>query len=84
MTRNQKIEMTERINAYAEKVLQDIDPDHTPIAVQLERLKPIMKEIAEETHKSIEEIFVIYMDTNSELGAQAEKEYQARMNEMDL
>ena len=84
MTRNQKIELTDRINEYAEKVLQDIDPDHTPIGVQLERLKPVMGEIAAETGKSIEEIFIIYMDTNSELSAQAEKEYQSRMADMNL
>ena len=84
MTRNQKIELTDRNNAYAEKALQDIDTDHTPIGVQLERLKPVMQEIAAETNKSIEEIFIIYMDTNSELGAQAEKEYQSRMEEMNL
>lgn len=84
MTRNQKIEITDRINEYAEKVLQDIDPDHTPISVQLEKLKPIMQEIAGETGKSVEEIFILYMDINSELKAAQEQDYQSRMSEMDL
>ena len=38
----------DRINAYAEEVLADIDPQKTQVSVQLERLKPIMQEIAEE------------------------------------
>ncbi len=84
MTRNQKIEITNRINAYGEEVLQDMDLDHTPIGVQLERLKPVMEEIAAETHKSVQEIFIIYMDTNAELNAQAEKEYQNRMEGLNL
>ena len=84
MTRNQKIELTNRINAYAEEHLQDIGPDHTPISVQLERIKPVMEEIASETGKSVEEIFIIYMDINSELKAEQEKEYQNRMAELNL
>ena len=84
MTRNQKIELTARINEYAEKALEDVDKDHTPIGMQLERLKPVMQEIAAETGKSIQEIFIIYMDTNAELNAQAEKEYQSRMVNMDF
>ncbi len=84
MTRNQKIEIRDRINTYAEEALQDMDLDHTPIGVQLERLKPVMEEIAAETNRSVQEIFIIYMDMNAELNAQAEKEYQSRMEGLNL
>ena len=42
----------DRINAYAEEALADIDPQKTRISFQLEALKPIMQEIADETGKS--------------------------------
>ena len=38
-----------RINAFADNVLHDIDPQKTRISFQLEKLKPIMEEIAAET-----------------------------------
>ena len=38
----------ERINAYADNVLHDIDPQKTKISYQLDKLKPIMEEIAAE------------------------------------
>lgn len=41
-------EILDRINAYAEKVLADIDPQKTKISFQLEALKPVMQEIADE------------------------------------
>ena len=52
----------DRINAYAEEALADIDPQKTRISFQLEALKPIMQEIADETGKSVEDIFILYMD----------------------
>lgn len=55
-----------RINAYAENVLGDIDPQKVPVSVQLEKLKPIMDEIAHEKGTSVEEVFILYMDLQSE------------------
>lgn len=40
--------MLDRINAYAEEVLGDIDPQKTRISFQLDKLKPVMQEIADE------------------------------------
>ena len=42
---NRKI--LERINAYSESVLGEIDPQKVPVGTQLEKLKPIMQEIAD-------------------------------------
>jgi len=55
-----------RINAYAEKVMPDIDPQKVQISVQLEKLKPIMQEIADEMHMSLEDFFILYMDLTTE------------------
>ena len=60
-----------RINAYAEKVL----------AYQLEALKPVMQEIADETGKSIEDVFILYMDLASEASVEAENNLQAVLEE---
>lgn len=70
----------DRINAYSEKVLADIDPQKTPVSYQLQALRPVMEEIARETGKSVEDIFILYMDLASEAGVQAEAKFQADMN----
>ena len=76
---NKKI--LDRINAYAEKVLADIDPQNTRISYQLEALKPVMQEIADETGKSIEDVFILYMDLASEASVEAENNLQAVIEE---
>lgn len=67
MTRNEKLKITERINLYADEHMKDIDRKAVPISIQLDMLKPVMEEIASEYGKSVSDIFIIYMDTNSEL-----------------
>lgn len=53
-----------QINAYAEEVLKGIDPEKTPISEQLEKLRPKMEQIAKDNNLSLEDVFVMYMDTN--------------------
>lgn len=65
MTDAQK-EILYRINVYAEEVLGDIDPQKAPISYQLEKLKPIMQEIADEMKMSLEDFFILYMDLTTE------------------
>ena len=71
----------DKINAYAEKVLADIDPQKTRISFQLEALKPVMEEVAKETGKSVEDIFILYMDLASEAAVEADKKLQATLDE---
>ncbi|MCR4923306.1 MAG: hypothetical protein K5931_04785 [Lachnospiraceae bacterium] len=66
-------EFLTRINKYAEDVLFDIDPQKTPISTQLEKLKPVMEELAKESGKPVEEVFIRYMDLASEAGTEAQK-----------
>lgn len=76
---NKKI--LDRINAYAEKALADIDPQKTPVSSQLEALRPIMEDLSKETGKSVEDIFILYMDLASEAAVEAEKQLQAALND---
>ena len=62
-------EILNRINAYAEKVLADIDPQKTRISFQLDQLKPVMQEIADEKKMSLEDVFIKYMDLASIVSA---------------
>ena len=67
----------DRINLFAEKVLSDIDPQKTQISLQLEKLRPVMEEIARDENKPLEEIFIRYMDLASEYSLTKEKKLQS-------
>lgn len=69
----------DRINAFAEDVLADIDPQKTRISFQLDALKPVMEEIAKETGKTVEDIFILYMDLASESAVEADKKLQTAL-----
>lgn len=73
-------EILDRINAYAEEALADIDPQKTRISFQLEALKPVMQEIAAEKEMSIEDVFILYMDLASEASVEAENQLQATLD----
>ena len=75
MTQEQR-EILTRINAYSEQVLKDIDPQKTRISFQLEKLRPVMEEIAAEKGVSVEDIFILYMDLASEAAVENEKRLQ--------
>lgn len=72
-----------RINKYAETKLADIEPQKTLVSVQLEALKPIMQELAEETGMKLEEVFIKYMDLQSEAVVETEKKLQDDMKALD-
>ena len=71
----------QRINAYAEEVLADIDPQKTPVSTQLETLKPIMQQIADEKGMDIMDMFILYMDLATEAGVIAERKFQDDIND---
>lgn len=68
----------DRIDQYAEEVLADIDPQKTQVSVQLEKLKPVMEELAKETGMAIEDVFIKYMDLQSEASIDKEKEFRSK------
>ena len=76
-------ELFDHIRNYAEEALKDFDPDpqKTPIAFQLKKLRPIMQQIAMEKQLPVEDIFIKYMDLASEDAVEREKAFQERMDE---
>lgn len=81
MTKEESV-ILDRINEYADKVLDGIDPQKTQVSFQLEKLKPIMEEIAKEENKSVEEIFILYMDLASERSVVTERKFQNTVGNM--
>lgn len=73
-----------RINAYSEKVLGDIDPQKTRISFQLEKLKPVMQEIADEKGTTLEDVFIRYMDLASIVSAKQDAMLKEDLNENGL
>ena len=71
-------EMFTRIREYADEALKDFDtdPQKTPISFQLQKLRPVMQEIAIEKRMSVEDVFIKYMDLASEDAVEREKQFQ--------
>ena len=82
MTDKEKV-FLDRINEYADKVLDGIDPQKTKVSFQLEKLKPVMEEIAAEEGSTVEDVFIRYMDLASERGVDVEKKFQSTMGNMN-
>ena len=71
----------ERINAFAEVALKDIDPQKTQVSVQLDALRPVLEEISREKGILLEDMFILYMDLASEAGVEAEAKFQEEMKD---
>lgn len=71
--------MLDRINTYADKVLSDIDPQKTQISFQLEKLRPILDQVAAEQGVPVEDIFIRYMDLASELSVEKERKFRSEL-----
>lgn len=72
-----------RINAYAENVLGDIDPQKVQVSAQLEKLKPILQEIADEKKISLEDMFIQYMDLQSEASCATEQKLKEELQDLN-
>ena len=76
-------ELLERINAYAENVLGDIDPQKVQVSLQLEKLRPVMEEIAKEKGISLEDMFILYMDLQSEASIATSKKLEESLKDLN-
>ena len=68
-----------RINRYAEEVMADIDPQKVQVSAQLDKLRPILQEIADEQGVSLEEFFIRYMDLQSEAACLTSEKMRAEL-----
>ncbi|MCD8037682.1 MAG: hypothetical protein LUE96_01120 [Lachnospiraceae bacterium] len=75
-------QILDRINEYADKVLKDFDPQKTRVSFQLEKIKPVMEEIAAEKGTTVEEIFIRYMDLASEVTVDKNTKFQNTIGNM--
>ena len=79
---DQDIEFLDRITSYANDVCADIDPQKTQISIQLERLMPVLNDIAKETGANVEDIFIRYMDLASEAMVKTEEKLQESLDDI--
>ncbi len=83
MTDEQR-KLLQRINAYAENVMGDIDPQKVQVSVQLDKLKPIMETIAAEQNMSLEDLFILYMDLQSEAACATEAKLREDLQDLNM
>ncbi len=81
MTKEDEIFLN-RINDYANEVLDGIDPQKTQVSFQLEKLRPIMQQLAMEYSMPVENVFIKYMDLASEQSAVTERKFQNTVGNM--
>lgn len=72
-------EFMDRINGYSEEVLKDIDPQKTRISFQLDKIRPVMEEIAKETNTPLEDVFIRYMDLASSQKIEMNEKFKQTM-----
>ena len=77
-------ELLNRVSAYSEKVLGDVSPDQVRISEQLDKLRPVMQELAEERKTSLEDIFIKYMDLASLVLAKKDEKFKEDMQDFDV
>lgn len=80
---NEQREMLDRINKYAETKLADIDPQKTRVSFQLEALKPIMQEIADEKGCELTDVFIEYMDLASEASVASNNKMKEALKDLN-
>ena len=78
---NRKI--LERINAYSEKVLGNIDPQKVQVSEQIAKLRPIMEEIASEKGISLEDMFILYMDLQTEASFESQNKLKSSLQDLN-
>lgn len=76
-------EILNRIHAYSDKVMGDIDPQKVQVSVQLEKLRPIMEEIAAELNMSLTDVFILYMDLQSEATCQSDQKLRESLQDIN-
>ncbi len=80
---NEDRTLLDRVREYADEALKDFDTDprKTPISFQLEKLRPIMQQLAMEKQMPVEDIFIKYMELASEYAVEQEKKFQEKMED---
>ena len=80
---NEHRKILQRINAYSESVLGDIDPQKVQVSAQLEKLKPVMEEIATELNMSLADVFILYMDLQTEASMESNRKLKDTLQDLN-
>lgn len=75
--------LLERINKYANEVMGDIDPQKVQVSIQLDKLRPIMETIAAEKNMSLEDVFILYMDLQSEATCLSDQKLRDQLQDLN-
>ena len=73
-----------RINQYAENVLGEIDPQKVQVSVQLEKLKPVMEEIAREKDLSLTDVFIQYVALQREASCKSQAKLVEELKDLNM
>ena len=69
-------EFLNQIMEYADKVMGDVDPEKVRISEQLEKLRPILQELAMVHKMPVEDVFIKYMDLATEAALEKNKRFE--------
>lgn len=73
-----------KVNEYSEQVMGDIDPQKVRVSEQLEKLKPVMEELAAQRGMSLEDVFIKYMDIASLVAAKRDQRFKSDMQDIGV
>lgn len=65
-----------KIMAYADKVMGDVDPEKVRISEQLDKLRPVLQELAMIHKMPVEDVFIKYMDLATEAALEKNKKFE--------
>ena len=69
--------MLKRIMDYADEVMPDINPEKVKVSEQIDKLRPVLQQIAMEQSMPVEDVFIKYMD----LATEHALEYEQKMKD---
>lgn len=65
-----------KIMAYADEVMGDVDPEKVRISEQLDKLRPVLQELAMIYKMPVEDVFIKYMDLATEAALEKNKKFE--------
>ncbi len=71
-----------KIMAYADEVMGDVDPEKVRISEQLEKLRPILQELAMVHKMPVEDVFIKYMDLATEAAIEKNNKFEEDYKEI--
>lgn len=75
-------EFLSTIQAYADEVLADIDPEKVQISEQLQKLRPVLQELAMKHQMNVEDVFIKYMDLATEHAVEYDQKIKADFGDL--